>query len=78
MTRKPSPAQLRALRHYLAGDGAGESWAHDLHFDRLSWYRHERTLDSLQRNGWVDSEGNITEVGRVMLEQNRANGGGGG
>jgi hypothetical protein len=64
--RKPSNAQLRALRHYAEGDGAGESWAQATSHDNLSWYRHERTIESLERHGWVDANG-ITAAGEQAL-----------
>ena len=68
---KPSPAQARALKHYSDGEGAAESWDDELcgHGDtHLGFYRHERTIESLKRRGWVDASG-ITEAGRFALER---------
>lgn len=62
----PTKTQAQALRHYIGGDGAGESWSTDGGADTLAWCRHERTIDSLVRRGWIDRDG-ITEAGRAAL-----------
>jgi len=65
---KLSEAQRRVLQHYANGDGAAESWTHDFSGGptALQWQRHERTVASLERHGWIDSEG-ITEAGKAAL-----------
>ena len=63
-----SSEQRRVLAHYANDDGPGESWAQMLTnaADKLAWYRHERTITSLERRGLIDVNG-ITEAGREAL-----------
>jgi hypothetical protein len=65
--KKPSDTQASALRIYAEGGEAGDVWDdYDGSERHLSWYRHERTIDSLRRRGWIDDNG-ITEAGRKAL-----------
>ena len=66
--KRLSKAQAEALQHYANGDGAGESWAQRSvsAIGPLAFYSHERTLDSLERHGWIDANG-ITDAGRAAL-----------
>lgn len=73
--KRPSRTQLAALQHYAdnpgePGNAASESWAASYASDKFSWHRHERTLVSLERNGWVDGNG-LTESGEACLRAAR-------
>lgn len=63
-----SAEQRRALECLANGDGPGEFWANHDGNDHLAWHRSERTLDSLQRRGWVDEHGSLTDSGRAVLQ----------
>lgn len=69
VVKKPSLAQRRALRVFAEGDGPGESWSQvsASENDSLAWFRHERTIRSLERHGWVDAYG-ITQLGLEALK----------
>jgi hypothetical protein len=61
--------QASALR-ILAEPGAepGDVWDdYDGSERHLSWYRHQRTIESLRRRGWADDNG-ITDAGREALD----------
>jgi hypothetical protein len=61
--RKPSPAQLAALRNMAAGKRPGYGIYGNSAHGGLSG-----TIVSLHRRGWIDTNG-ITEAGRTALRQ---------
>lgn len=73
--RRPSAAQLRALEIHARGGGPGESWVEEQSptHTNLAWYRHERTLDAMNRYGWTTPAGDgLTDSGEAALYLGRS------
>lgn len=73
MAKPLSVEQLRVLAVYADGGGPGEAWSQKLTnvTDSLAWYRHERTLASLEKRGLINANG-ITEAGCAEISRRGA------
>lgn len=62
MTKKPSESQIRALKNVMEGRPI------DAHIrGRSAHGGFSGTIVSLHRRGWINSQGDITESGRVII-----------